>query len=183
MTNPRFKGMKNNPHDKKAKKVLPEPIVKAAKSADAQQWNQGHYNNQICIGLDGVHSNLHASIRGIPTFTQKKIMIDPKLLEIVEITSLLPTSSDFMNKLHSMVWDLGNIECGVSWLNGPRSQFITVETGIALHFQLTTLYCNELHEEIYEASYDEEVAEETILDWRTERTPCSRGCGGVIRRF
>jgi hypothetical protein len=57
MTNPRFKGMKNNPHDKKAKKVLPEPIVKAAKSADAQQWNQGHYNNQICIGLDGVHSN------------------------------------------------------------------------------------------------------------------------------
>jgi hypothetical protein len=41
MKNQKFKGRKNNCHDKKAKKS--EPVIKAEKSDDAQQWNQGPF--------------------------------------------------------------------------------------------------------------------------------------------
>lgn len=55
MTNPEFKGRKNNCHDKKAKKS--EPVINAAKSDDAQQWNQGPFTTKLALILIELCSN------------------------------------------------------------------------------------------------------------------------------
>ncbi|BCT55140.1 RNA-dependent RNA polymerase, partial [Toyo virus] len=127
LTNPKSKLSIPELHGRYASKICGSRHQTIGTSDDARTWNQGHHVSKFPLMLiQFTKDELHPFLfRAGSLFMRKRIMLDQRLLSILELNSNLETNDPTLKLLHDVYH--GNV--AVDWMP-KKGGYIQTETGM-----------------------------------------------------